>query len=63
MQKNIFLLQAVFDEVMPEHIRPTLFNVVISTANVEFCVKMISLTLSTAYLIYKWHNDIKNKRK
>ena len=63
MQKNLFLLQQLLDEAIPEYVRPTLFNVVVSTANIEFCIKMISLSLSTAYLVYKWVNDIKNKRK
>lgn len=63
MQKTIFYLQSFYNEALPEHIRPTLFNVVVSTANIEFCVKMLSLSLSTAYLIYKWTNDVKNNKR
>lgn len=49
------------DEAIPQSIRPSIVNVVLSTANIEFCMKMISLSLSSAYLIYKWHKE--NKRK
>jgi hypothetical protein len=50
-------------QIVPEAIQPVLFNVFISTANVEFAVKMISLVLSSAYLLYRWRLDIIKNRK
>lgn len=63
MQKSIFMLSELFNEVIPISVRPTLVNVIISTANIEFCVKMLSLGLSSAYLIYKWSTEIKKNKK
>lgn len=55
-------LNLIINEIMPEAIRPVFFNVAITTVDVEFYVKMASLALSSAYLVYKWHNDIKKNK-
>lgn len=56
---KLHYLFLTIDEAIPQGIRPSIVNVILSTANIEFCMKMISLSLSSAYLIYKWRKETK----
>ena len=58
---KVHSLYTMIDEAIPQSIRPSIVNVILSTANIEFCMKMISLSLSSAYLIYKWRKESKQK--
>lgn len=49
--------------IIPAAVQPILFNVVISTVDIEFYTKMTSLILSMCYLIYRWRIDIKKNKK
>lgn len=51
-------------QLVPEAIQPVLFNVAISTIDIEFYTKMMSLVLSSAYLLWRWRVDyLKNKKQ
>ena len=56
-------LFVIIDEAVPEGIRPTSYNVAVTTMNIEFCIKMVSLALSTAYLIWRWNKEYKQDKK
>lgn len=53
----------LIDGAIPEPLRPTIFNVAVTTANIEFGIKMFSLGLSAAYLIWKWYIQVQDRKK
>lgn len=56
-------LSVIISEAIPDSIRPTIFNVAVTTMDIEFYTKMVSLTLSTAYLIWRWQREYKQDKK
>ena len=52
-------LSQLINVLIPEEVRPVLATVSISALDVEMCLKIVSLALSTIYLVWRWRNEVK----
>jgi len=49
---------------VPREVHPVLLNVTLTTLDIEFCLKIISLLASLFYLFWRWRIEyLQNKKK
>lgn len=51
---------------VPSEVHPVLTSVMLTTIDIEMCLKIVSLTASLLYLFWRWrveYKQIKNQKK